>query len=332
MNFSQEIGKIYDTIFFLIEYYNKDFIEKNFNGKFSDISTMKAYFQEVKTTVNTAPAYLAPFFYVTSDHPSIISKLFIEHINEINGELPNMLEIIRNKRETLHTNVLSLFLDDNNTCNELIQSLSISADQVAFLFGRFDQVIDEMCNSLEIVYQAVDNLHTAHMDQIKAVFVQNSTDTNILLLNEYMKLSQDDINNSTVTYSILNQYILFSAIFNESVLLLLGTRYDEKVVIEIDSSLSTADNFLTVCSGDLRIKMLHALIDHKELTATQMAKLIDCPPTTLIRPISILQDNKIIYISRRSGLQIFYRLNIPLFEKVYRSFSAMFEKIIETEN
>ncbi len=332
MNFSPEMGKIYDTMFFLIEYYNKDFIEKNFKGKFLDISTMEAYFQEVKAKVETAPVYLAPFFYLTSDHPSIISNLFIKHFCEINGELHNLLEIIRNKHETLRTDVLSLFLDDNDAYNELIQSLSISTNQVAFLFGRFDQVIDEMCDFLETVYRAVDNLHTAHRDNIEAVFEQNSADTNKLLLNEYMKLSQDDIKNSTVTYSILNQYLLFGATFNGSVTLLLGTKYDEKAVIEFDSSLSSADNFLTVCSGELRVKMLHALIDHKELTATQMAKLIGCPPTTLIRPISILQDNKIIYISRRSGLQIFYRLNIPLFKKIYQSFSTMFEKIIDTED
>lgn len=332
MNFSPEMGKIYDTMFFFIEYYNKDFIEKNFKGKFSDISTMEAYFQEVKDKVEIAPVYLAPFFYLTSYHPSILSNLFIKHFSEINGELTNLLEIIRNEREVLHTDVLSLFLDNNNTCNELIQSLSISADQIAFLFGRFDQVIDEMCNFLETVYQAVDNLHTSHKNNIEAVFEQNSADTNKLLLNEYMELSQDDINNATVTYSILNQYLLFGATCNGSVTLLLGTKYDEKAAIEFDNSLSSADNFLTVCSGELRVKMLHALIDHKELTATQMAKLIDCPPTTLIRPISILQDNKIIYISRRSGLQIFYRLNIPLFKKIYRSLSAMFEKIIDTED
>lgn len=332
MNFNPEMGKIYDTIFFFIEYYNNDFLEKNFKGKFSDIRTMEAYFQEIKTKVGMIPVYLGPFFYLISDRPSIMSNLFIKHFGEINGELPNFLEIICNKREDLRINVLSLFLDENNIYNELTQSWSISTSHVAFLFGRFDQVIDEMCNFLETVYRAVGDLHTAHRDSIEVVFEQNSADTNKLLLNEYMKLSQEDINNSTVTYSILNQYLLFSATFNGTVTLLLGTKYDQKAVIEFDSSLSTADNFLTVCSGELRVKMLHVLIDHKELTATQMAKLIDCPPTTLIRPISILQDNKIIYISRRSGLQIFYRLNIPLFKKIYRSFNAMFEKIIDTED
>jgi len=332
MNFSPEMGKIYDTIFFLIEYYNKDFIEQNFKGKFSDVSMMEAYFQEVKAKVEMAPVYLAPFFYSTSDHPSIMSNMYVRYFCEIDGELHNLLEIIRNERETLRTDVLSLFIDDNDAYNELIQSLSISADQVAYLFGRFDQVIDEMCNSLETVYQAVDNLHTVHRDNIEATFKQNSADTNKLLLYKYMKLSQDDVDNSTVTYALLNQYLLFGATFNGSVTLLLGTKYDEKAVIEFDSNLTSADNFLTVCSGELRVKMLHTLIDHKELTATQMAKLIDCPPTTLIRPISILQANRIIYISRRSGLQIFYRLNIPLFKKIYRSISTMFEKIIDTED
>lgn len=334
MNFSPEMGKIYDTIFFLIEYYNKDFIEQSFKGKFSDVSMMEAYFQEVKAKVEMAPVYLAPFFYSTSDHPSIMSNMFIKYFCEIDGELHNLLEIIRNERETLRTDVLSLFIDDNDAYNELIQSLSISADQVAFLFGRFDQVIDEMCDSLETVYQAVDNLHAVHRDNIEATFKQNSADTNKLLLNEYMKLSQDEIENATITYSLLNQYLafVFSARVNGPVTLLLGIKYDEKAVIDFDSSLTSADHFLTVCSGELRVKMLHALIDHEELTASQMAKLIGCPPTTLIRPISILQENKIIYISRKSGLQIFYRLNIPLFRKIHRSFNTMLEKIIDTED
>lgn len=332
MKLNLEIGKIYDTLFFLIEYYNADFIEQQFESAYPNVDIMKAYFAEVKENVDTIPAYLVPFFYVTSDHPSILSALFIKNFCEINGELQNLLEIIRNDRETLRSAALSLFLDDSNVYNGLMQSSSLSADQVAFLFGRFDQAIDEMCSCLEVVYHAVDNLHAVHRDIIETVFEQNSTDTNKQLLNECMNISTDEIENAAITYSLLNQYLILRATTNNSIILLLGIKYDVKEIVDYDSSLTSADHFLTVCSGELRVKMLHALIDHGELTGSQMAKLIGCPPTTLIRPISILQENKLIYISRKSGLQIFYRLNIPLFRKIYRSFNTMFKKIIDKEN
>ena len=109
-------------------------------------------------------------------------------------------------------------------------------------------------------------------------------------------------------------------------------RYDEKAVIDSECSLASADHFLTVCSGELRVKILRTLSVHGELTASQMAKQIGCPVTTLVRPISILLENRYIYISKRSGLQIFYRLNVPLFRNIRRSFNIMFDKIIDTED
>ncbi len=331
MIFDSSIGKVYDTIFFSIAFFNRD--NADFQArvrKHTDLNLTEIYFREVKEKVDVLPSMLAPFFYTDQDSQSMISQLFTDRFPMLDGKIDNLFEAIKSNKASLRQNLLALFADDSKRY-AFLESVSFSVDQTALLFGEFDQTIEILCDYLKTVYQAVEQLHSNHQDKISEFCKRSESDAGKHFLAEVTKFPVEKIENATFAYSLLNQYMECFFARSDKIVFLLGIVYD-KFVIPNEDSFAEVDNFLIACSGERRVKMIHALIENGEMTGSQMAKYLGCPPTTLTRPLSILLENNIIYLSRREGIQSFYRLNVELFKKIIPSFNHMFNKILESGN
>ena len=56
-----------------------------------------------------------------------------------------------------------------------------------------------------------------------------------------------------------------------------------------------------------------AILKAEEMTLSQLSKSLKTSPTTLLRHVEVLLNSRIIYINRRDGLQIFYKVNSQAF-------------------
>jgi len=216
---------------------------------------------------------------------------------------------------------------DDDTKN----ALSMEINQIARLFGDFSKSIDDLCVSLQAVYHEVEELHERNASELTELFDEYQTEKYQVLLANYLNATVDHIDPATVIFSVLNQYIIFAKPTPSTPLFILGNKSNMILLASSDNEYSTVDNFILSFSGETRVKILHAFVDHTELTSSQIARIIGCPPTTLIRPIAMLLDSKLIYVSRRTKLQIFYRLNTPLLKKTYKNLNKIFLDIFNKE-
>ena len=77
------------------------------------------------------------------------------------------------------------------------------------------------------------------------------------------------------------------------------------------------------------MKLLEGLSENGEMTLTQLAQYADSLPTTVIRNLQILNEGKIIYVSRQEGQQIFYRLNKELLKRIKINFDLFWDNILD---
>ena len=76
------------------------------------------------------------------------------------------------------------------------------------------------------------------------------------------------------------------------------------------------------------MNIIKALNKRGELTASQLSQTLGCPVTTTIRHIDYLRNNNLIFMSRREGLQIFYKLNLKLFRKMKGELDSLLDDIL----
>ena len=330
MEFNPNIGKIYDSVFFFYEYYNKDVIERDFYDKYDDHEFMANCYSQIKESI-TPPEFLRPLFYCDKSSSTVISEFFAEEIDFSTDTIDSFCDKLLRSVDVLYQRTLDRIFSDYQKDKakaiypsvapagylEAINSLKMDAEfklQVSLLIGNFSYAISAFTGLLKNTYLHVDLLHRKYQQEIDEEFVQIQSESNRKLYEEEFQYGTEQYEDTTVSISLLNQFILLdSGKEEESIDLLLGLKHEMALDSTRTFQTLTLTQFLVACGNDFRLKIRYAISDTGEMTLSQLSKLLKTPPTTLLRHVEVLLDNRIIYIHRRDGLQIFYKVNSQAF-------------------
>lgn len=332
MKYNAEIGKIYDTLFFCIEFFNEQAVKDTITNNFSDVSFMEECYNEVKKTVSSLPSILKPLFLYQNQTPTVMTSFFTEYIDYQNETIDTFLSKITSKSDVIYSKILSaLFPTVSNAPQsvapciapaayiEALNSSEYPEDlklQISLLFGNFDYVISLLVEFFHDIYHSVDALHQRQQSKLTIAREQICSERNLQLYKQLLIL---DCSNLEVNYyfsiSLLNQYITKETIMGRDVGLLLGFKHEESLNQYFDEKNINLRLLLTTIGNDTRLSIIQVLTKHTELTASSLSKALKVPLTTVLRHIEILYGNGVLYISKRDGLQIFYRVNYSLLTK-----------------
>ena len=345
MIYNPNAGKIYDTIFFFVEYFNKEETSNYFNKVREDVSLVYEYYNEIKAGVTEIPPLLFPFFYIRSESASALTAFFTYKTDFQCVTLDSFINRIKENtdilyKETVNSIFFNIFdsedkkfipLDAPEDYIDAINALDLPFYfklQVSLLFGNFNYAVSVLTDYLKIVYSHVNELHDKYANNIDIEFQQIHTGYNIRLYKNALNYDKDRFQESTtISISLLNQFIIYDN--KKYDFFLLGLKHEESILDRHNESKATSDNFIIICGSEIRMKIIHALIDINEMTVSQIAKYLDCPASTLTRHIDALLNNGIITITKREGLQIYYRLNVSFFKRIKINLDNLFEEIIK---
>lgn len=344
MVLNTEVGKIYDSIYFCIEYFNKSEIEKPIQSFYSDTKFMFDCYDEIHSQIRSLPPILQPFFFYRDQIPTVISCFFTKNIDFHATTLDDFIVSIQNNVQMLYQETIqSIFRSFEKVDSQFflpsvapaayvdaINQLDLPLEyklQISLLLGNFSFGISQLIDSLKLVYNCVDLLHQKYSGKLSQEFANIQNNNKAKLYHQFSKLDES-IYLDVVSISLLNQYIVYQRISGDHVSFLLGFNHEDSLSENLSDSQTSAENFLIACGNETRIAILHALIENRELTTSQISKMLDCPVTTLIKHIEVFRSNNIISISRRSGLQIFYKLNLSYFKQTHINLEKFFQKIL----
>ena len=330
MKFNPNIGKIYDSVFFFYEYYNSDDIERDFYNKYDDHEFMMRCYSQIKESI-TPPEFLRPLFYCNKSSSTIISEFFAEEIDFSTDTIDSFCDKLLRSVDILYQRTLDRIFSDYQKDKtkaiypsvapagylEAINNLKMDAEfklQVSLLIGNFSYAISAFTGLLKNTYLHVDLLHRKYQQEIDQEFVQIQCESNRKLYEEEFQYGTEQYDDAIIGISLLNQIILMDSGKEEkSINLLLGLKHEMALDSTRQFQTLTLTQFLVACGNDFRLKILYAISEAGEMTLSQLSKALKTSPTTLLRHVEVLLDNRIIYIHRRDGLQIFYKVNSKAF-------------------
>lgn len=333
MNIKPEIGKIYDTLFFCIELFNEDEIKETVKKGFTDTSFMDECYYEIKEKTFALPHILEPIFLYRNQVPTAITDFFWEYIDFENDNIDTFLMKIVSKSGVLYSKIVDIiFPNTQNSDGGIVSPLmapesyigALAASdypdslklQISLMFGNYNYAVSLLVEQLRLIYKQVDLLHQKYAGKLDVEIEQIQSERNVQLYEQLFSVNILDPNeHAIISMSLLNQYLTQFVSKNNNWGILLGFNHEEDLNRCFDEQNINLRELLVAIGNDIRISVIQTLMKEDELTVSSISKIIDIPLTTVLRHIEILYNSGALYISRRSGLQIFYRINYNLLNR-----------------
>lgn len=333
MFLNQATAKIYDSIFFFIEYFNPDEIEKHFINCYDDPSFMISCYDQVRSGVGGIPEYLAPLFVFQNKIASPMSEFFSERFGKYDSVDSFILGLVTDSAKLRAKVYETIFgAPETGSYTDALETLNAPLEfklRAAMLFGDFDHAIKVLVPIFKQVYLSVEELNKKYEREIASRFEQIQSATNVKTYQNFLKYDESLFDSTEISVCLLNQYLVCSTNNDGKALMMLGFRHEEALEKQFDDAHAVSvEQFIICCGNELRMNIIKALNERGELTASQLSQTLDCPVTTTIRHIDYLRNYNLIFMSRREGLQIFYKLNLKLFRKMKIELDSLLDEIL----
>ena len=179
------------------------------------------------------------------------------------------------------------------------------------------------------VYLSVEELNKKYEREIASRFEQIQSATNVKTYQNFLEYDESLFDSTEISVCLLNQYFVCHTRNDDEFFMMLGFRHEEALEKQFDyANTISVEKFIICCGNELRMNIIKALNERGELTASQLSQTLDCPVTTTIRHIDYLRNYNLIFMSRREGLQIFYKLNLKLFKRMKSELDSLLDDIL----
>lgn len=335
MECNYEIGKIYDSIFYGIMYFHRDIVFDRLENNFLDHTKVEGVYNEVKTKIPDLPPILSPIFLPQNNGMCALTCFFHDQIDFSRETIDGFLCKIAGKSSLFRTKIATFLFSDmpsfagQNISSDSLVDTILASDYsqefkllISLLFGQFDYAINLLITYLRAIYVQVDLLHQKEMDIIGSVLERAHSKENAELYNRFCNavFSTDflDDSSSLLSVSLLNPYLFYFALESNQYRVIVGSLHEKSANFQSGEPNVDLAQILLALGHPTRIAIINALREHDELTSAAISKQLQMSPVTVLRHITVLFENAILYVSRREGIQIFYKINYKLLESAIR--------------
>lgn len=336
MESSPTIGMIYDTLFSCTFYYSKTEIRQALGSRYNIIDEL---FKKFNPSFPNLPDILGPYFLYNDKRTSAIINFFDEQIDFKTDNIDIFCKKIIAKSDVLYTKIVeNFFLTDSISSRPILPNIApesfiralIKSDysseiklQLALLFGNFNYSLMLLVENIQRVYGIIELLHKNNEAAIIDYYLSVNEGKYSRLYESIFSIQVDNLP-TYIALSYLNPFIVHFIHKDGIQEAIIGMKHEETLQLMITKSEVDLRMVLTALGNDTRLSILNSLQKHEEMTCADIARDISQPTTTVLRHVEVLFQRGLIYISKKSGLQVFYKINYSLLSN---AIALMSEKI-----
>ena len=340
MKYDSRMGISYDTLFYSALCFNFDKFKKDYLEKHGVTEEDFSFYYHLKESISTPPPELYPFFYCDLLlKPCFLSKRHFYDFRFGQEDFIPFLSRIETDpsfRQSVFEYYVGPFTGTPTWENiELVkQILQIDADrelifQLINLLSSFEPVLQTLLSFLKKTYYAVVDLHTQYKTRIQNLLKIYNTDNffiNLKMLGpfEYEQTSKKD----RMSISLLNfPMILQKGTYETGHKFIFGCKSSAQLDKSNVYFHISGRELCEALGNPLKYSILLEL-KNDEATATQLSDKIMVSRQAVNRHLLWLYRNWILYVSKRKGPEVYYRINHNFFayaKKALYEFAGFFE-------
>ena len=347
MNINESVGVIHDAIFYTIAYFNRKTLAAD-PAINIDEHIQLCHYDRLRTTVRVPdpPDRLFPLFYYNGRRSCVMTAYFNKNFDYFNDTVDDfyfkLLDKSKFKKFAMNyyfrtefndRELQKLCLSDGETVLKAATILSEIVDIKYYtdFFYHFSDLIDaaiEFFTNLLPFIQAYHSHHKTETAEILDRFI--SVDNQRLVRKSLIKDDEDDninLENQVYTVCYLNQYIVASYCTNHKYIFILGSDWPVLISQALDYHHVSMQSIMNSLGHSTKVEIVNEL-RKKDMTISQLARALQLARTSISRYVEDLLDELVIVKSRKSGPEIYYRLNVTYLRYAKDTFNQFLDQVI----
>lgn len=339
-----EIGKLYDTVFFITTFLFESVMKERLSPYASDIEEDFKFYYELKNTIPPIDAKFSAFCYCDKENDlvSFLIKTLSYEISYSTGTLDDFMSVLSNTY-TLKKNFINyyLFKTADEVQTKLIRTydtllINETLDEYSYsdLYKRhfmvtltsFESLLPEFRNVVSTVYSYIDEAHKAHVGYLDGMknYIINDEDNIQAKIAAYYKLPK--YISCKYSFSLLNP--LFANMKKDNTYnFLFGKEFIRQIENSVGYDYVTVKSFSKLISNEMRGDIFDMFFEYDEICASDVVHNLHTSKTNAHAHLDSMLSQKLIYISSTQGRKYYYALNIEYMGCLYNKLGTLYKSI-----
>lgn len=317
MQFKNEIGILYDAIFFGYAYFN--------DGDQTGGISADAY-REVLAAVEELPGWMRPFFTNDVENMTVLPpEVAYGADSSING----LLDFLSDETDVLSCLSKHYFQGEKLSAvapgrlYRLCEEAEISDNTkmaLPYLFADYSSLHFEVRKEFYRLYSAMKSFHDKQEGKVRNVVDK-------LLEHGAAGILMDEQTKAVFGVSLMRPDVLALSRNEGAPVIVCGPKANVAAHAPTLETTPLVD-FTVACGSEAKMKILDLFAEHGNLTAAQLARLMDISAPMAWRYTEMLRNANVILEDRGEGRkEIYYRLNLDYFRGVRRSLDELISRL-----
>jgi len=339
--YNYEVGKLYDTVFYIVTRLFEDVMIERIYTKFSktaDLEYDMRFYNELKSRCPDISDDLIPFCYCNSQQISFLIQFVTDYINFDNGTLNDLRELLldteKSKRYFIDLYFPKLSKDDRQKLYEtkdvnFINSIIVKSETVekyqstflAFLL-TYEIHLSKLIETVEMIYPYVDRLYKQNTALIQNIINQlGDPDAKAKeKILRYFALTEEK--QIIYMFSLLNPYGVHFWRKPYHHPFRVGEKFLVTMSFEADYRHVTLESFAKMLLSPARFEIFSIFFKYKYLCAGDIIHALKLSKYTVYAHLNDMHYEKLIIHVNAGGSTLRYALN----EDYLLKFSEYFNK------
>lgn len=339
-----DIGKLYDTVFYITTYFFENVVKERAAPYSSDIEEDLKFYYELKTIIPPIDDKFSVLCYCDKENDlvSFLIKTLSYEISYSTGTLNDFISVLSDTY-TLKKNFISyyLFKTSDEVRTKIIRTydtllINKILDEYSYeelykkLFivtiSSFESLLSEFRNVVSTIYSYIEEAHKNHSDYLDSIRNYISTNENNVQekINVYYKLPKNV--SCRYSFSLLNP--LFANIKKDKTYnFLFGKEFIKQIENTVGYDYVTVKSFSKLISNELRGDIFDMFFEYDEICASDIVYHLHTSKTNAHAHLDAMLSQRLIYISSTQGKRYYYALNGEYISCVYNKLGILSKSI-----
>ena len=324
MNINESLGILFDSIFYTCIHFCKKEVVFRFQTLVQQNEDTILYhyntFRDSKQSIDP-PASLFSLFYYNKKGVCVLLDYFVKHID--------FFQDFAKYKDTIDMDKL-LRLDGETVAKALaLISETVDITPFVYMIYHFSDLVNELANYINELVPLIKAYHKKNRSTINEVvttFINNET------IQIKKKLVGDDFVNlakQTYSVSLLARYIIVRRTTNghHPYAFLLGCESNALLSRAIDYRYVTIESTIKTFGNELKLEILKEL-SSQDRTISQLSRILHIARSSIGHCIDDLLHEVAIIKVKKSGAEIYYRLNVEYFYRAQKTFACFIDELM----